>query len=79
MGSINNGTQKVTFSAYVKVESIKGNKSTIDAVVSFTDKDQRFSKQYAIPVSVEDGSPNFIKQAYQYLKTLPEFANAQDC
>jgi len=29
--------------------------------------------------SVSDGSTNFIQQGYEYLKTLPEFADAVDC
>jgi hypothetical protein len=33
----------------------------------------------AFKPSVEEGSENFIKQAYLYLKTLPEFEGAIDC
>ena len=36
-------------------------------------------KQYTFIPSVADGSANFIQQGYEYLKTLPEFADAVDC
>jgi hypothetical protein len=29
--------------------------------------------------SVEENSPNFIRQAYLHLKTLPDFADSIDC
>jgi hypothetical protein len=35
-------------------------------------------KSYAFTPSVETDSENFIKQGYEYLKTLPEFLNAID-
>jgi hypothetical protein len=79
MGAIKNGTQKMSFSAYVKVTSISGNKSEIVAGVHFAGDLNQFTKQYNVPVSVEDGAPNFIKQVYKHLKTLPEFSGAEDC
>lgn len=79
IGNIENGIQRVSFSAYIKVVSISGNKKQIDANVYFKGDIQEFNKQYQIPVSVETGSANFIAQAYAHLKTLPEFAGANDC
>jgi hypothetical protein len=79
IGLIENGTQRVSFSAYVKVINISGNKNEISASVNFKGDVQQFTKQYQIPVSVEAGSANFIAQAYVHLKTLPEFAGAEDC
>jgi hypothetical protein len=79
MGAIKNGTQKVSFSAYVKVASISGDKKNLFVSVNFKGDTQEFNKQYQVPVSVESGAPNFIAQTYAYLKTLPEFANAVDC
>lgn len=35
-------------------------------------------KEIVMPVSVDDNSENFIKQGYEFLKTLPEFAGAVD-
>jgi hypothetical protein len=79
MGLIENGVQRVSFSAYVKVLSINGNKTDIIASVNFKGDVQQLTKQYFVPVSVADGSPNFIAQVYEHLKTLEEFAGAEDC
>ena len=78
-GAIENGTQRVSFSAYVKVISISGDKNYISANVQFIGDVAKFSKQYQVPVSVESGASNFIAQVYSYLKTLEEFAGAEDC
>ena len=79
MGKINNGEQSVSFSAYIKVYKIEGDKNNIIAHVSFDGEECQFSNQYTVPVSVEQNSTNFIQQAYMYLKTLPEFDGAVDC
>jgi hypothetical protein len=78
-GSIKTGQSKVAIAAYIKVQNISGNKNTINATVIFTDNSIQFNKEYMIPASVADSAPNFIKQAYEYLKTLPEFENSEDC
>jgi hypothetical protein len=79
IGTINNGNQKVSFSAYIKVVSIGGDKSQIIANVEFTGDVAQFTKQYNVPVSVNSDAKNFIAQVYEHLKTLPEFAGATDC
>lgn len=79
LGVVENGTQQVSFSAYVKVISITGDKNQVAASVHFFGDVAQFTKQYQIPVSVESGAPNFIEQVYKHLKTLPEFAGAEDC
>jgi hypothetical protein len=79
IGNIENGTQRVSFSAYVKVISINGDKNQVTANVNFKGDAQEFNKQYQLPVSVETGSPNFIAQVYAQLKALEEFAGAEDC
>jgi hypothetical protein len=78
-GNIENGTQRVSFSAYIKVMSISGDKTQIVADVQFVGEVAQFNRQYQIPVSVESGSANFIAQVYAHLKTLPEFAGAENC
>lgn len=78
-GNIENGTQRVSFSAYIKVVGLNGDKNQIVANVHFAGDVAQFHKQYTIPVSVESGASNFIAQAYAHLKTLPEFAGASDC
>jgi hypothetical protein len=79
VGNIENGTQRVSFSAYIKVTSISGDKNQITANVHFAGDVAQFTKQYQVPVSVETGAPNFIEQVYKHLKTLPEFASAENC
>jgi hypothetical protein len=78
-GVIDNGAQSVSFTAYIKVNNVYGDKNELTADVSFKGETQSFNKQYQVPVSVASGSANFIAQAYAHLKTLPEFAGATDC
>jgi hypothetical protein len=78
-GSIENGIQRVSFSAYVKVTSIAGDKNQVTANVHFAGDVAQFTKQYQVPVSAQAGSANFIEQVYKHLKTLPEFDGAEDC
>jgi hypothetical protein len=79
MGMISNGVQRISFSAYIKADSFSGDKENLVANVSFKGETQEFVKQYQIPLSVEAGSTNFIAQIYEHLKTLPEFAGAENC
>ena len=79
VGAIENGIQRVSFSAYIKVVSISGNKSHLTSSVHFSGDLAQFTKEYQVPVSVEAGASNFIEQVYKHLKTLPEFAGAEDC
>jgi len=76
-GPIPDGTKSVFLNAYIKVESVSANKNSAQASVSFTDNGKAITKSYAFSPDM-DGE-NFIKQTYNYLKTLPEFADAQDC
>jgi hypothetical protein len=78
-GVISAGNQAVSFLAYIKIVNIFGSKENINIDVSFQSDKYTFSKQFVFTPSVEDGSENFIKQAYRYLKTLPEFEGAIDC
>ena len=64
---------------YIKVESVSANKSKGAALVSFKSASGKHDKNYEIDVSVDEGAPNFIKQAYSQLKLHPEFADAVDC
>lgn len=69
--------------SYVMIKSVNGDKSKISIKVVFyadSSKEQAIEyKQYAFTPSVADDSANFIQQGYEYLKTLPEFADAVDC
>lgn len=71
----------VTFpDAYTKVTSIQGTKELI--VACFESRPDAVGIPFAWGAASFapslDGD-NFIRQAYLYLKTLPEFANAVDC
>ena len=79
VGAIENGVQRLSFSAYIKVLGITGDKSELTATVNFKSESCQFNKRYQVPVSIEAGSVNFIAQIYNHLKSLPEFAGAQDC
>jgi len=67
----------VVVDCYIKVQSVSGNKDVAKAQVSFSgDKFVGF-KSYDFAVNLEGG--NFIKQAYEHLKSLEEFAGSMDC
>jgi hypothetical protein len=78
-GSINEGSSTLTIVAIARVAEISGNSSRVNARVNFTDGTITFDKNFIVPVSVENNEPNFIRQVYLYLKTLPEFDNCEDC
>ena len=79
LGVIEKESQPISFLAYIKVIFISGDKTQIVANVNFKNDTFEFNKQYELPISIEDNAANFIKQVYQHLKTLPEFAEAVDC
>lgn len=63
---------------YIKVERVDGGKTSCTAYVSFAAEGFSGAKNYAFVPSVADDAANFIKQAYEHLKTLDEFAGAVD-
>jgi len=77
--TIDLGTDSITIKPVIRVSSISGGKESVVAIVTFIADNVSYSKQYTIPMSTEDGSVNFIKQAYEHLKTLSEFSDAKDC
>jgi hypothetical protein len=78
-GIVENGTQRISFFAYICVISVTADKSSAAARVNFKGDLNTFDKYYQVPISTNENSKNFIAQAYDYLKTLPEFSNAIDC
>lgn len=78
-GLVKQGEASIDEEFIVRVASINGTKEKITAVVHYTSSQLNFSNQFEIPVSTSDGSVNFIKQAYEHLKTLPEFSGSTDC
>ena len=68
---------------YFKVTSIAGNKEKINfCVTGYSDYENGkivYKKSFNFIPVVTENSENFIKQAYEYLKKLEEFAGAEDC
>ena len=62
---------------YIKVEAVSGTKANVNCTVSFTGEKIKFQKAYTFEPDL--GGANFIKQAYEHLKTLPEFSDVVDC
>jgi hypothetical protein len=79
VGKINNGIGKATFVAVCKVTSITGNKMKLDFTVAHISDMAQYERSYSFEPSIDEGAPNFIKQAYLHLKTLSEFSGAEDC
>jgi hypothetical protein len=78
---IDNFKEAVVFrNAYIRVESISGSKNKLDVTVSTYKKanELKLATEYFSFAPVLDQS-NFIAQAYEHLKSLPEFADAVDC
>lgn len=77
----NFGDTVVFNDAYIKVTEIKGNKNNIICTyVVYMGKE----KQTGLTVSTIEFTPNldgdnFIKQGYEYIKSLPEYSDAIDC
>ena len=77
-------TPAVLIEAYLRVDSLSGTKNKLFVTVGFYNKKNNemvLAKQnvYDFQPSVESDSLNFIAQAYNHLKTLPDFSNAVDC
>ena len=79
VGSIAKGDGEESLSMYIKIKAIEGSKTSMIAIVEFSNEKLKYLSRYECPVSIEDNAPNNIKQAYQHLKTLPEFTDAIDC
>ncbi len=77
----NNFGDDVTFNeAYVKVENLIGNKSQLRIDVSILKRQNEQvvdRKNYLFTPDLN--GKNFIAQAYDYMKTLPEWSGAIDC
>lgn len=76
----NFGDDVVFNSAYIKVKSLMGNKKSMRIDVEIHKAAEGVVidyRNYSFAPNL-DGK-NFIAQAYEYLKTLPEFVGASDC
>ena len=67
--------------AYHRVEGVKlENKTAISFHIrSYTATDKPFFEESVLSCAYDIEGANPIKQAYEYLKTLPEFEGALDC
>lgn len=67
---------------YCKVTQIVGDKTRINFKVVVMNEEKNFVYQdetFWFDPSVDENAKNFIAQAYEHLKTLPQFASAVDC
>lgn len=72
--------------AYIRIDTVSGYKEQITVSVNFYVSQEGFNggqgyleqKFYSFVPNVSDTSADFIKQGYEYLKTLEEFAGATD-
>jgi hypothetical protein len=73
--------------AYFMIQSYSGNREQLRFMaVSFLNRDAaqgnkaplQYGKEYSCTPDLTDTAKNFIKQGYEYLKTLPEFSGATD-
>lgn len=69
--------------AYIQVASVGGTKNSVAIKVNVFENASKEKLveiyDYRFTPSVAIGSTNFIQQGYEYLKTLPEYAEAVDC
>jgi protein tyrosine/serine phosphatase len=75
-----NGEQKTFSNAYIKIFRISGSKLLINASIEMLSEKngERLEKTVHSFTPTLD-SNNFIAQAYEQIKQLPEFATATDC
>lgn len=69
--------------AYIKIITVNGSKEKIELLVgtysNIAAEHLLQLKRHSFIPDTTDPSDNFIKQGYEYLKTLPEYATALDC
>jgi hypothetical protein len=72
---------EVQLNAYVKVVGFGGGKDRFTADVHWlkqsSDGELIKAQHFDVVLDLDGGNP--IQQAYEYLKTLPEFEGAEDC
>lgn len=78
-GNVSLGQKKLAVSAYCKIIYVAGDKQMLQINVESVAEEFKKSEVFFFKPSVDDNAPNFVKQAYKYLKTLPEWKDATDC
>ena len=65
---------------YIKVSRLEGSKAGLLVSIDYLNGDAFVKREtFQFEPSVKDGASNFFAQAYEHLKTLPEFEGATDC
>lgn len=66
--------------AYIKILTVEGTKENLNISVGIhnVNKTLMSIEHYSFTPIVANNSDNFIKQGYEYIKTLPGYANAVD-
>lgn len=67
---------------YCRIEQLNGGKGSIEFKLYIYDANIENLievRTYSFIPSIIEDSDNFIKQGYEYLKTLPDFADSLDC
>jgi hypothetical protein len=77
-GNVSLGVKKLALSAYCKIIHVAGDKEILQINVESTSDEFKKTEMFFFKPSIEENAPNFIKQGYLHLKTLPEFADAID-
>lgn len=75
-----------TDNCYARINSVGGNKENLCIEFAYYVSQELFEQNkpsimmeyYEFIPSVEDNAPNFIKQGYEHLKTLPGFGDSVD-
>jgi hypothetical protein len=76
------GFPEVSAMSYCRVEKVNAIKNQASCSVAYLSEDKSQlleSVDFQFVPSVADGAKNHIAQAYDHLKTLPQFAGAEDC
>ena len=74
------GEKIILRNAYIKIDHVNGTKTQVQAkYVVYSNKDGEIVEEKYCNFMPDMDGANFIKQAYEHLKTLPEFAGATDC
>jgi hypothetical protein len=78
-GKLPVGETSVEMDAYIRVNDVIAKKPVSFIDVEIKTGDVGRMEQHQFEADLSDNAENHIKQAYKYLKTLPEFAGAVDC
>jgi len=78
IGDILVGGSQANFRPYIKVISVSGGKDLMQISVEMVDGGTRLVHTHEFTPSVADGAENFIKQAYDHIKTLELYAGSED-